>query len=272
MRVSRTNIPVRQTAGVLGLMALLWLPATAAGAAEGDAASASLTDVDGKPVGTVRFESVGAATVMTAEFVANPAVKPGYHGFHIHANNVPDAGEGCVADPKAEPKSWFLSVDGHFADTGQSHGTHWGDMPSVYIGKAGTGKVSFTFDHTKAAELVGKGVILHALADNYGNVPTGEAPDQYKANSDAAGQATGKTGNAGPRIACAVIESAAGAATSQPSAATTNQGIVPVGTPDTGAGSGMDNRVVLFAGAAMLAAAVAVSGVTLRRGSRREVS
>lgn len=271
MRATRHSIPFPRAVLGFGLVAAVVLPAAAVGAAEGDAATVSLADVDGKPVGTVRFDSSGALTVMTAEFVANPAVKPGYHGFHIHANNLPDAGEGCVADPKAEPKTWFLSVDGHLADTGQSHGTHWGDMPSVYITKAGTGKVGFSFEHTKAADLVGKAVILHGLPDNFGNVPVGDAPDQYKPNSEAATTATAKTGNAGPRIACGVIE-AAGATTSQTSAAPKSQGVVPVGAPNTGGGGGADDSVVLLAGAAMLAAAVAVSGVTLRRGRRREVS
>ena len=56
------------------------------------------------------------------------------------------------------------------------------------------------------AELPGKAVILHAGADNFGNVPVGTGPDQYTANSAAATTKTGNTGNAGDRIACGVIK------------------------------------------------------------------
>jgi Cu-Zn family superoxide dismutase len=49
-------------------------------------------------------------------------------------------------------------------------------------------------------------VIVHAGSDNYGNIPIGDAPDQYTPNSEAATEATAKTGNAGARIACGVIE------------------------------------------------------------------
>ena len=48
-------------------------------------------------------------------------------------------------------------------------------------------------------------VILHANPDNFGNVPTGSADNQYTANSEAATTATANTGNAGNRVACGVI-------------------------------------------------------------------
>ena len=48
-------------------------------------------------------------------------------------------------------------------------------------------------------------VILHANPDNFGNVPTGPAANQYTANSQAATTATANTGNAGNRVACGVI-------------------------------------------------------------------
>jgi len=49
-------------------------------------------------------------------------------------------------------------------------------------------------------------VIVHALADNYNNVPRGSKPDQYTANSAAAITLTDDTGNAGDRIGCGVIK------------------------------------------------------------------
>ena len=55
------------------------------------------------------------------------------------------------------------------------------------------------------ADLAGKAVIVHAGADNFGNIPLGAALDQYTANDPAAVAKTQNTGNAGDRIACGVI-------------------------------------------------------------------
>jgi Cu-Zn family superoxide dismutase len=49
-------------------------------------------------------------------------------------------------------------------------------------------------------------VIVHALPDNYDNIPLGTAPDQYTANSPAAREKTLATGNAGDRLACGVVK------------------------------------------------------------------
>ena len=61
-------------------------------------------------------------------------------------------------------------------------------------------------DRFSIDELDGRAVVLHAGPDNFGAVPLGPGPDQYTPNGPAAVDATGKTGNAGKRIACGVIE------------------------------------------------------------------
>jgi Cu/Zn superoxide dismutase len=58
----------------------------------------------------------------------------------------------------------------------------------------------------RCADLAGAVVIVHALADNYNNVPRGSKPDQYTANSAAAITLTDDTGNAGDRIGCGAIK------------------------------------------------------------------
>jgi Cu-Zn family superoxide dismutase len=85
------------------------------------------------------------------------------------------------------------------------HGGHAGYLPILYLDADGRAEARFTVDRIVPRELHGKAVILHAGADNFGNVPVGIAPDQYTANSPAATTKTMNTGNAGDRIACGVV-------------------------------------------------------------------
>ena len=173
-------------------------------------ARARLTLADGTKIGSVRFwDDEGDGRTVVRVVIAVPAGKaaPGaFHGFHIHANNDPANGSGCVADPAAVPATWFVSADGHFRhDAAAVHGGHAGDLPTIYLDAHGRGEARFTVDRITPAELPDKAVILHAGADNFGNVPVGAGPDQYAANSAAATTKTANTGNAGDRIACGVI-------------------------------------------------------------------
>lgn len=172
-------------------------------------ARAVMKDATGKKVGIVTFRNVGKVTQVVAVFRKNSNVGPGFHGFHIHANNSPDAGSGCVADAGADPATWFLSADGHLAyEEGEAHGAHVGDMPSVFTLANGKARVAFQIDKVPFSRLINSAVMLHAGPDNFGNVPVGDAPDQYKANAAAASEKTAKTGNAGNRVACGVVKRA----------------------------------------------------------------
>ena len=62
--------------------------------------SAKLRDPQGEVVGTVKFRVTHHAMYVVARLKPNDHVKANqFHGFHIHANNVPGNGKGCVADP-----------------------------------------------------------------------------------------------------------------------------------------------------------------------------
>ena len=167
-------------------------------------AKAKLATADGSGIGTVEFSTDDGHTEVRVHLESAAGVDA-FHGFHIHANDVPANGEGCIADPAAAPSTWFVSADGHFNPTATTHSHHAGDMPVVYVNADGSVNTTFRIDSIPTAELAGKVVILHAGADNYANIPLGTGATQYTANSADATTATGKTGNAGDRIACGVI-------------------------------------------------------------------
>lgn len=170
------------------------------------AASTVMRDASGNFVATVLFTAVGGGTLVTA--VARlPAGTSSVHGFHVHANDNPANGDGCIADPAQPPNTFFVSADGHFNPGAATHGNHAGDMPPLFVAAAtGNTALSFTTDRFTPADIKGRAVILHAGADNFGNVPVGAAANQYTANAADATTLTANTGNAGNRIACGVIQ------------------------------------------------------------------
>ncbi|HEY6133673.1 MAG TPA: superoxide dismutase family protein, partial [Rubrivivax sp.] len=102
------------------------------------------------------------------------------HGFHVHEKGDCSSGDG-------------MSTGGHFNPAGKAHGApdaehHAGDMPSLKGDAQGRADVTFHLSGvtigTGVIDIVGKGLIVHAMPDDYRTQPTG---------------------NAGARIACAVI-------------------------------------------------------------------
>ena len=167
---------------------------------------ASLRDPNGQVVGSVKFRVTHHAMHVDARLQPNDNVTAGaFHGFHIHANDDPTNGQGCLADPEAAESTWFVSADGHLSEEEQVHGAHNGDMPSPLVMADGTARLRFTTDRIDPGDLRGRAVILHAKPDNFGNVFTGSAPNQYTPNSPEATSLTSRTGNAGDRMACGLI-------------------------------------------------------------------
>jgi len=170
--------------------------------------STVMRDVNGRQVGTVTFEETPQGRVrVSANFnFSGSTIQPreGFHGFHIHANNNPANGDGCIADPLQPAATHFVSADGHYNQSGATHNAHSGDMPSPYFLNDLVAVMSFE-RRLDINDIDGRAVILHAGIDNFNNIPLGPNADQYTANSQAAIDATAATGNAGTRQACGVI-------------------------------------------------------------------
>jgi Cu-Zn family superoxide dismutase len=144
-------------------------------------ANAQLKPTKGsKTFGEATFEQVGNK-VRVVVFVQG--LRPGQeHGLHIHEVGDCSSGDG-------------MSTKGHFNPHGKPHGHHGGgerhagDLPSLVANKSGRANIQVDVDvitlRPGSANIVGRGLIVHA------------DPDDYK---------TQPTGNAGARIACGVIQ------------------------------------------------------------------
>jgi len=144
-------------------------------------ATAKLEPTKGnKTFGEATFEQVGDK-VRVVVFVQG--LKPGQeHGLHIHEVGDCSSGDG-------------MSTKGHFNPQSKPHGhhssaeRHAGDLPSLAANKQGRANVQIDLDvitlNPGAANIINRGLIVHA------------DPDDYK---------TQPTGNAGARIACGVIQ------------------------------------------------------------------
>jgi Cu-Zn family superoxide dismutase len=135
---------------------------------------------NGKASGTVDFYQVGDKVRVAANV---SGLVPGrQHGFHIHEVGDCSSGDG-------------MSTKGHFNPLGKPHAhfstsdRHAGDMPALTADSNGRATLETDLDVITVtagpAGIVGRGLIVHA------------DPDDYK---------TQPTGNAGARIACAVIQ------------------------------------------------------------------
>jgi Cu-Zn family superoxide dismutase len=148
--------------------------------AAGASAAATLEPTRGNSAaGRVTFAQRGDRVVVTANL---SGLKPNAeHGFHVHEKGDCSSGDG-------------MSAGGHFNPSGKAHGPyagserHAGDMPNIRADANGRASASFEVTGMAigqgAADIVGRGLIVHRDPDDYKSQPAG---------------------NAGPRLACAVI-------------------------------------------------------------------
>jgi Cu-Zn family superoxide dismutase len=169
-------------------------------------ARAVVKDAAGAVLARLSFRAQYDGTTSVSVSATLAAAQAGFHGMHVHANDNPANGAGCIADPAQPPATHFVSADGHLTLPNRPHGAHAGDMPSLLVMGSGRGSLEFLTDRFLVSDLIGRAVIVHQGADNFGNVPVGAAANQYTPNAPDATALTEATGNAGPRLGCGVIE------------------------------------------------------------------
>lgn len=163
-----------------GMVVLVTALVTGCATPNGPSATAQLQPTKGNTAsGVVNFVQSGDKVMVSLEI---KGLKPGAeHGFHVHEKGDCSSGDG-------------MSTGGHFNPLTKGHGAHGinehhaGDLPALKADANGAVKMSFDSKTISvgsgATDIVGRGMIIH------------RDPDDYK---------TQPTGNAGPRIACAVI-------------------------------------------------------------------
>lgn len=155
----------------------------AAGAAQAaTSAVAELKPTQGNNVtGTVRFTQQDGKLQIDAEV---KGLAPGVHGFHLHEKGDCSAPDGT-------------SAGGHFNPAGHQHGAptaasrHGGDFGNITADAGGNATLhlsvptsEISLDAGAPGNVIGRGVIVHADADDFVTQPTG---------------------NAGKRLACGVV-------------------------------------------------------------------
>jgi len=130
--------------------------------------------------GSVTFTKAEGGVRVSAKLTG---LKEGPHGFHLH-----EFGDCSAADG--------TSAGGHFNPSAEPHAgphdaaRHTGDLGNIVAGKDGIATLDYVdpraaFDGP--ASILGRGVIVHANADDFKTQPTG---------------------NAGGRVACGVVGAA----------------------------------------------------------------
>ncbi|MEV0295653.1 superoxide dismutase family protein [Nocardia sp. NPDC050710] len=159
-------------------------------------AKIDLKDASGKSVGTATITATGNHLQVQVEA---HGLRPGFHGMHIHQigkcepNSVAPTG-GAAGD--------FLSAGGHLQVGSANAHPASGDLTSLEVRSDGSATLLTTTDAVTLADIKGKALIIHADADNFGNIPNRYVRADGVAGPD---DTTLATGDAGGRVACGVI-------------------------------------------------------------------
>jgi Cu-Zn family superoxide dismutase len=138
---------------------------------------------EGKSIGSATLTETPSGVLISVELTGLP---PGVHGFHFHELG------------RCDPATGFESAGGHYNPGAARHGymvdggPHAGDMPNQTVEQDGILKaevfnsnVTFSSGRAPLFDQDGSALVVHATADDHRSQPSG---------------------NAGSRLACAVIQ------------------------------------------------------------------
>ncbi len=140
-------------------------------------------DTSGKQIGSAILTQTPGGILIDVDIAGLP---PGERGFHLHETGRCDAADG------------FKSAGSHFSPQKRQHGhhvkggPHAGDMPNQFVASDGrlrahvlNSRVTLASGANTLLDKDGSALVVHAKPDDYRSQPSGDAGD---------------------RIACAVIE------------------------------------------------------------------
>jgi superoxide dismutase, Cu-Zn family len=166
------------TAALIAVPAFAPVSALAQDAQKG---KATFTGEDGKEIGTAELTGTKSGVLISIEINGLPADK--WVAFHVHETGSCDA------------MTHYDSAGGHFNPTKAEHGyesangPHAGDMPNQYVPADGTLRAQVFNSAVTLGKgengITGRALMIHANPDDYSSQPAGDA---------------------GKRLACAVIE------------------------------------------------------------------
>lgn len=143
-------------------------------------AQATFVNLEGQEVGQATITDVANGVLISVEVTDLPTGQ--WVSFHAHENG------------ECDPEDAFESAGGHFNPSEVSHGyltetgPHAGDMPNQYVGEDGVMRANI-FNPLLMLEgesdVRGRALVIHDGADDYATQPSGDAGD---------------------RIACAIVE------------------------------------------------------------------
>jgi superoxide dismutase, Cu-Zn family len=127
------------------------------------------------PIGLVIFKETQYGLLITPSL---SALTPGLHGFHIHEHSSCKQ-EGMSAGGHFDPDK----SNKHLGPYGQGH---LGDLPALFVDKAGEAHQPLLAPRIKLSNLTALSLMIHSGGDNYSDIPKA-------------------LGGGGGRVACGVI-------------------------------------------------------------------
>ncbi|MBW1212099.1 superoxide dismutase [Cu-Zn] SodC [Pantoea allii] len=138
----------------------------------------------GKSVGTVKIEETKYGLTFTPMLTG---LKPGIHGFHVHAKGSCEPGESEGKTVAAGAAGGHLDPENTGKHLGPYGEGHLGDLPALYVDEQGKASYPVLAPRIKTlSEVKGKALMIHVGGDNHADHPK-------------------PLGGGGARFACGVI-------------------------------------------------------------------